>query len=48
MFDKFEDYIMQKTALDKAGPNGLELDDMVAKVGDDFEHLYSGLHSNLM
>lgn len=43
MFDKFEDYIIAKQpALDKAGPNGLELDDMVAKVGDDFEHLYSG------
>ncbi len=43
MFDKFEDYITAKQpALDKAGPNGLELDDMVAKVGDDFEHLYSG------
>tara|TARA_Y100001970_G_scaffold70292_1_gene89523 strand:+ start:432 stop:1286 length:855 start_codon:yes stop_codon:yes gene_type:complete len=43
IFNKFEDYITAKQpALDKAGPNGLELDEMVAKVGGDFEHLYSG------
>ena len=43
MFDNYYDYINAKQAsLDKAGPEGLELDEMVAKVGDDFNHLYSG------
>ena len=43
MFDDYHDYINAKQAtLDKAGPRGLELDHMVAKVGDDFNHLYSG------
>ena len=43
MFDDYYDYINAKQAtLDKAGPGGLELDQMVAKVGDDFNHLYSG------
>lgn len=43
MFDRMEDYVGARSpARDRAGPNGLETDTMVAKVGDDFEHLYAG------
>lgn len=43
MFDDYDGYIKAKqSSLDKAGPNGLEYDEMVAKVGDDFNYLYSG------
>ena len=43
MFDSMEDYVSAKTpARDRAGPNGLELDEMVAKVGGDFDYLYAG------
>ena len=43
MFDDYDDYIKAKqSTLDKAGPRGLEYDEMVAKVGDDFNYLYSG------
>ena len=43
MFDRMEDYVGARSpARDRAGPNGLETDTMVAKVGDDFEQLYAG------
>ena len=43
MFDNMEDYVSAKTpAIDRAGPNGLETDTMVARVGDDFDQLYAG------
>ncbi len=43
LFDSMGDYLAARTpAKDKAGPNGLEQDVMVAKVGDDFDYLYGG------
>ena len=43
MFDRMEDYVGARSpARDRAGPNGLETDTMVAKVGDDFDQLYAG------
>lgn len=43
MFDCMEDYVGARSpAKDHAGPNGLENDTMVAKVGDDFNQLYAG------
>jgi hypothetical protein len=43
MFDSMEDYVGARSpAKDRAGPNGLETDTMVAKVGDDFNQLYAG------
>jgi hypothetical protein len=40
MFDRMEDYVGARSpARDRAGPNGLETDTMVAKVGDDFNQL---------
>ncbi|MDG1233783.1 MAG: hypothetical protein P8P91_16115 [Pseudomonadales bacterium] len=43
MFDRMEDYVGARSAArDRAGPNGLESDPMVAKVGGDFDHLYAG------
>ncbi|HAT26057.1 MAG TPA: hypothetical protein DCS89_03515 [Gammaproteobacteria bacterium] len=43
MFDRMEDYVGARSpARDRAGPNGLETDPMVAKVGGDFDHLYAG------
>jgi hypothetical protein len=43
MFDRMEDYVGARSpARDRAGPNGLETDTMVAKVGDDFNQLYAG------
>ncbi len=43
MFDSMEDYLGAKSpARDRAGPNGLGTDTMVAKVGDDFDQLYAG------
>ncbi|HIE86023.1 MAG TPA: hypothetical protein EYP91_04120 [Gammaproteobacteria bacterium] len=43
MFDHMEDYVGARSpARDHAGPNGLDTDTMVAKVGDDFDQLYAG------
>ncbi|MGI9327532.1 MAG: hypothetical protein ACR2PZ_20105 [Pseudomonadales bacterium] len=43
LFDSLEDYLAARSpAIDRAGPDGLELDPMVAKVGDDFDYLYAG------
>lgn len=43
LFDTMDDYLAARTpAIDRAGPNGLEQDPMVAKVGDDFDYLYGG------
>lgn len=43
MFDRLEDYLSARTpARDKPGPTGLEDDEMVARVGGDFDHLYAG------
>ena len=42
-FDNMNAYLGARApALDRAGPSGLELDDMVGKVGDDFKYLYEG------
>ena len=43
MFDTLEDYLAARTpARDYPGETGLEMDPMVGKVGDDFDHLYAG------
>lgn len=43
MFDNLEDYEAARTpALDRAGDQGLQEDEMVGRVGGDFEHLYAG------
>ncbi len=43
MFDRLEDYLGARSpAHDKPGPDGLEDDPMVGRVGGDFEHLYAG------
>ncbi len=42
-FDNLSDYHSARgSARDRAGTNGLEYDDMVGKVGDDFKYLYRG------
>ncbi len=43
MFDRLEDYLAARTpARDRPSPDGLVSDDMVGKVGDDFDELYAG------
>ena len=43
LFDSLDHYLAARTpARDRAGPDGLGLDPNVAKVGDDFDHLYGG------
>ena len=43
MFDELEDYEGARTsARDRPGENGLEEDEMVGRVGGDFDHLYAG------
>ena len=43
MFDTLEDYLAARTpARDYPGLNGLQMDPMVGKVGDDFNELYAG------
>lgn len=43
MFDTLEDYLSARApARDYPGPNGLQDDPMVAKVGGDFDYLYAG------
>ncbi len=42
-FDDIQDYLgARSAALDRPGPSGLELDQLVGKVGDDFRYLYRG------
>jgi hypothetical protein len=42
-FDNYEDYVGARVpARDWAGPNGLSEDEMVGKVGGDFDDLYAG------
>ncbi len=43
MFDSLDDYLAARMpSPDRAGPNGLEVDPKVAKVGGDGPHLYAG------
>jgi hypothetical protein len=43
MFDNLEEYLAARSpSRDRAGPNGLEEDPLVAKVGDDGKYMYTG------